>query len=643
MRSIKNVLWCSALILSSAACDSDSGSEPIIPGALIGLSSSVQSAVVGTDVILNVQVNDLQNRPMAGVTVNWAIAAGNGSIAATSVTDAQGKAFEILRVGGAVGEQRVTASVTGGLSTTFTINATPGPLAALVITPANPSIEAGATQQITVTGADQFGNPVPVTGAIYTSSASGVATISSSGVITAVAPGTATITVTAGGRQQTTTLTVTPGTPTTLTVTPSTRNLFAPGDTATLTAVVKNALGVTITTPVTWSSNNNAVVTVSQTGKLTAVGEGTAQIIASAGAARDTATVGVSFGAATVTFVPTTIPSLGALQRQLLTVELRNARGDLIAGTINYTSSDTTVAAVLRLTNNSAYVYAVGPGTATITATSGLASSNIPVTVSGDVATAFIRPEAVALHAFGASTQLRLSAFNSAGVVANPPVTWESSNPDVVSVDQNGVVTLLPGGNANVDIRAVFPGGVVSRNVLGDATIFVPELSFTSPRFSLYGVGDAFQTKLVRRNLENHTSIAVPTVTYASTDSSIATVSASGVVTAVGPGNATITATGEGLTASALVTVVGNAASFTIANSLNPLVLGSAESTSTLTYEVRDANGSLIPGARPTFTSSNPEVAVVIGNYIHAVGRGTTTITASFGGLTAQTFTVTVL
>src|SRR5260370_24560332 len=75
-----------------------------------------------------------------------------------------------------------------------------------------------------------------------------------------------------------------PPAPAGITVTPSTLSFSARGATKQLTAAVTDQHGNALqNATVTWSSNNTAVVTVSSSGLAASVGNGTTQIVATAG------------------------------------------------------------------------------------------------------------------------------------------------------------------------------------------------------------------------------------------------------------------------------------------------------------------------------------------------------------------------
>jgi hypothetical protein len=74
---------------------------------------------------LAVRVTATDGAPVAGITVSWAVTSGGGSVSpTTSVTDADGVAETTWTLGPVPGQQTVTATIEGGVSTTFTAIAT---------------------------------------------------------------------------------------------------------------------------------------------------------------------------------------------------------------------------------------------------------------------------------------------------------------------------------------------------------------------------------------------------------------------------------------------------------------------------------------------------------------------------------------
>ena len=115
----------------------------------------------------------------------------------------------------------------------------------------------------------------------WSSNREDVATVSSKGVVTAVAEGTTTITVKTkeSGYSATCNVTVAKSTVTGLTIDPAGPEILPVGKTRTLVAKATYSNGTTSTVDVTWSRTNAKIADVSSTGVVTAVAEGSSEII----------------------------------------------------------------------------------------------------------------------------------------------------------------------------------------------------------------------------------------------------------------------------------------------------------------------------------------------------------------------------
>ena len=128
---------------------------------------------------------------------------------------------------------------------------------------------------------------------------------------------------------------------------------------------------------------------------------------------------------------------------------------------------------------------------------------------------------------------------------------------------------------------------------------------------------------------QNARVMAGATVTWSSGDTSVATVDASGLVTAVGNGAATITASAGSASGSAVVTVTQSVATVEVSPSAADLAALGA--TVQLTAEALDANGHAVAEAEFSWESSDNSVATVdASGLVTAVGNGAATITASY-------------
>ena len=244
------------------------------------------------------------------------------------------------------------------------------------------SLEVGGTATLTATVEPDNATNKNVT---WTSNNTDVATVVD-GIVTAVAPGTATITVTTadGGFTDTCQVTVTAATVPVSGVTLNKTALSLPvGGTETLTATVApdNATNKNVT----WSSDHESVATVDATGKVTAVGAGTATITVTTVDQSKTATCEVTVTAAPVPVSGVSLnkdsTSLTVGDTETLTATVKPE--DATNKAVTWTSSNSTVATV----DQNGVVTAVAPGTATITVTTqdGNHTDTCTVTVRPDV------------------------------------------------------------------------------------------------------------------------------------------------------------------------------------------------------------------------------------------------------------------
>lgn len=164
----------------------------------------------------------------------------------------------------------------------------------VTILPASQAITTGADTTFTAIVRNASGTVLTNRLITWSSSNSGVATISTNGMVMGATAGTATITATSPGAVQgTATITVTQIVEQdTITISPS-QNITT-GNTTIFTAIVRNANGIQLNKPVTWNSSNPGVATISSIGMVTGVTAGTATITATSGGMSSTATITVS-------------------------------------------------------------------------------------------------------------------------------------------------------------------------------------------------------------------------------------------------------------------------------------------------------------------------------------------------------------
>lgn len=150
------------------------------------------------------------------------------------------------------------------------------PVASVAVAPGNDTIIVADSIQLTATPKDSAGSSLSGRVVTWTSSASSVATVTSSGLVRTVGMGSATIMASVGTASGSVAVTVVPH----VAVAPELPSLFA-GDTLHLRAVLTNARGDTLAAaPIQWTSGSPAVATISGAGVVSGLAPGTATITA---------------------------------------------------------------------------------------------------------------------------------------------------------------------------------------------------------------------------------------------------------------------------------------------------------------------------------------------------------------------------
>ncbi len=253
------------------------------------------------------------------------------------------------------------------------------------------------------------------------------------------------------------------------------------------------------------------------------------------------------------------------------------------------------------------------------------------------VARVTVEPASATIMA-GATTQLSATVRDAQGTALSgySPI-WSSSNSQVATVSSSGVVTGVAAGGP-VTISATCEGKSGSAQVT--VTAHVATVSVT-PATKELAPGSTVQLDAITRDDQGHV-LTGRTITWQSSAEAVAVVSESGLVTAVAPGApVTITATSEGKSGTALVTVLGPVALVTVSPDSLRIPVGAEVQ---LTVALHDAQGNVLVFPAVSWTSSDATVATVsAAGYLTAlVSGGPVTITATSPGVSG-TARVTVL
>ncbi|MBA3658201.1 MAG: Ig-like domain-containing protein [Gemmatimonadales bacterium] len=398
-----------------------------------------------------------------------------------------------------------------------------------------------------------------------------------------------------------------------------------PGDTVRVQAEVLDAQGEAVDgVTVVWHTSAEAVATVNPSGLVTAIGQGSATVTASAQGVAAILGVQVGTGISAVAVTPST-ETLVVGQNAQLEAAARNASGDALPGAaVVWLSSDTLIAGV----SSSGLVMAVGPGNAIITASADGRTGQAQIHVVPAVASVQIESASEQLFT-GDSVRLNAVLRDSDGtVIENRNITWSSSDSAVVSVSTAGVVKALSAGAANVTALAngaSFAVRVVVRRHVAAVSVAPSTLVLRS------GEADTVVATL-RDDLGNELSDR--SIAWVSSDQSVLAVSSAGIVTAIRAGTAIVTASVEGRSAQSAVTVLAPVARVVLSSATGDLTVGGqVQVTAVLT----DSDGNVLTGRAVAWETRDPFVASVTREgRVTSLFEGTTLVEARSEGVEGE-------
>jgi uncharacterized protein YjdB len=380
-----------------------------------------------------------------------------------------------------------------------------------------------------------------------------------------------------GSKQVFATFTATATDPTTtvasVTVSPASSNLVV-GGTQQLAATAKNADGAALSgLTYTWSSSNTNVATVSSAGLVTARAAGNATISAATGGRTGSATVAVTTATATDTVPPGT-PGTPSITTTAVNADTFSVAATWSAATdaAKYTwttgansggfgtQGETTNRSITfrapALTNANGYWFCVSAVDAAGNGSEDSAcNAYAPPTgaAAPTVATVTVSPASASL-AVGATQQLSASARDASGTaITGKTFTWSSSNTTVATVSSAGLVTARASGSATV--TASVDGKSATASVTVTATAPTVATVSVTPATASVTVGGTQQLAATAKDASGNT-ISGKTFTWSSSNTTVATVNSTGLVTAKVAGTATITASVDGRSGTAAITAV---------------------------------------------------------------------------------------
>jgi hypothetical protein len=440
----------------------------------------------------------------------------------------------------------------GTLSASAPVVVVTSPIVSIAIDPAAVDLEVGETASLVATAMTGDGATMDVTAGVSWSSSDATVVEVEGGVVTARAPGSATIAAkSAEGVEGTATVSVATPPPSAIVVSPSGVSLPI-GETQAFTARADLADGSStdVTALVAWESSSLDVATVDASGVATAIADGFTSITAvHPSGVRGSVSVRVTEAAIVSIDLSPASATIGLGASRQLTAEALYTDGSRrdVTSVLTWETSDANVATVGRAGGAQGLVEGVGPGSATISGVhaSGIGGSAAITVTPAALESILVIPNASTLP-LGSTLQLTAYGLYSDRSSRDLSATavFTSSDVAIAVVDAAGFVTTV--GQGTVRLIARDPAtGISSEDASQSASLQVtpPALVSIAVSPSTYNmVTGTTQQFVATGRFSNGTTQALASVSWSSSSPAV-TIAASGLATAVANGTATIVAT----------------------------------------------------------------------------------------------------
>jgi uncharacterized protein YjdB len=405
-----------------------------------------------------------------------------------------------------------------------------------------------------------------------------------------------------------------------------------------LNAVVPPAPG-TIAPQISWTSSDNSVAFVTKTGVLFGLKSGRATITATSGGYSAATVVTVKAGIRDIDFESDSL-SISLAQSVKIPVRVTDTDGNPVDLSKHKVEWSSTAPDILVMSGDAEVTgRSIGRADVVLRVDNKVGTTGVRV-LSKPVASVFANPSSLALHP-GQSAQLVATTYDVNGdPITGRNANWSTSNSNVATVSADGLVTTVAVGRADITVNAegrksVVPVTVSSSTSSNAVSVASVSVALNAPTLL---AGQSTQATATVKD-GNGNVLSGRSLVWTSSEVTVASVNATGLVTALKGGAVTITATSEGKSGSAsLITSMPaptvapvSSVSLTVASSIN--VGETAQSSVTL----KDDQGNVLTNRSVAYVSSDANIiSVSPSGLLSAIKGGSVMITASSEGKSAS-------
>ena len=559
-----NVKWASTntatvAITSAGLATGQSLGSSVITASLGAVTSNNGSYAVTAATLVAIQITPATVSKAAGLSQQY-IALGTYTDASTPDITANVKwassntaAVAINSAGLATGQSLGSSVITASLGAVTSNNGSYAVIAptlvAIQITPATASKAAGLVQQYTATGLYTDRSTTDLSTSVsWNSSDTSKATINSSGLGTAVAVGAVNITASLNGiSSNNATLSVTAATLVSVQITPATASKAA-GLQQQYTAIgtYTDGRNSDISASMSWNSSDTGKATISSSGLATTLAVGTTNITASLnGITSSNATLNVTAAAlVSIAITPATASKAAGLQQQYTAIgTYTDGSKPDISASVSWNSSDTSKATI----SSSGLATTVAVGTTNITASlNGITSNNATLNVTAALLVSVQVTPAPASKAVGLTQQyIAIGTYTDGSKPdISASVSWNSGDTGKATISTGGLATAVAVGASGIT-------AMKDQITSNTATLTVTAAELVSieitPAIASKAVGQTQQYIATGTYTDGRKPDISSSVNWNSSDTAKATISNTGLATAVALGASNISASLNGV------------------------------------------------------------------------------------------------
>ena len=374
-----------------------------------------------------------------------------------------------------------------------------------------------------------------------------------------------------------------------------------------------------------WVSNNNNVVKVDATGKMSALNIGTAVITASVASLEEKINVEVKENIILPTDIELLTTSVGLLIGESITITGKTIPENATDSKLTWTSNNSDIATV-----NNGTIIGKGEGNTSINvSTSNGIKKEINVIITKknqqegdniDLKTIKINVGDLTMEA---GTSTKINAILEPSNATNKDIIWQSSNTEVATINQNGTISAQKEGNTTITVSAVKNSEIkasinltVKKNSTSVSNVIINE---NNVKVKVGGESRLTATVLPSTAVNKE-------IVWKSNNTSIATIDSNGTLKAISAGTTTIEAISkENLNIKGSCTVIVENIEVTDIIISNTSVTLKKGASTTITASAQPENATI---RTLTWTSNNSSIASANNDgKITASSVGTATIT----------------